>query len=70
MIAPILDQIAAEQDGKVKIGKINVDEENELAMKHEVVSIPTLALYKEGKLVQRQVGAIPKVQIEAMLGQA
>ena len=64
MVAPFIEQIADEYDGKLKVGKINVDEENELAAKHNVVSIPTLAVYKNGELVSIQAGAMPKSQIE------
>ncbi len=64
MIAPHLDHIAAEYAGKVKIGKINVDEENDLASKHGVVSIPTLIIYKGGSIVRESVGALPKSGIE------
>jgi thioredoxin 1 len=66
MISPFLDQIAQEHAGKLKVGRINVDEENELASKHGVVSIPTLVLYKNGEEVNRQVGAVPKKAIEAI----
>ncbi|GHV82349.1 thioredoxin [Spirochaetia bacterium] len=65
-IGPILDELAAEYSDKLKIGKINVDEENELAGQHNVVSIPTLVVYQNGKVVRQQVGAVPKAQIEAL----
>jgi thioredoxin 1 len=65
-VAPILDELAAEFSGKLKICKINVDEENELAGQHNVVSIPTLVVYQNGKVVRRQVGALPKAQIQAL----
>ncbi len=64
MIAPHLDRLAAEYAGKIKIGKINVDEENNLASKHGVVSIPTLIIYDKGKIVRQSVGALPKSGIE------
>jgi thioredoxin 1 len=66
MIAPVLDQIAGEYAGKLKVCKINVDEESTLAQQHGVASIPTLAVYNKGKLVSQQVGALPKAQIEAI----
>jgi len=69
MIAPFIEQIADEYDGKIKVGKINVDEENELALKHSVSSIPTLAVYKNGELVFTQAGALPKNQIENLIKQ-
>ncbi|MDR1024215.1 MAG: thioredoxin [Treponema sp.] len=67
MIGPFIEQIGAEYDGRLKIGKINVDEQADLAARHSIVSIPTLVLYKNGSLVQRQVGATPKLQIESMI---
>jgi thioredoxin 1 len=66
MVGPLLDQLAEEYAGRVKICKINVDEENELAGRHNVVSIPTLVVYKDGQVVRQQVGAVPKAQIAAL----
>ena len=60
MIAPSLEQIAAEMDGKVKIAKLNIDENQNIAMKYGVRSIPTLILFKDGKPAATQVGAVPK----------
>ena len=67
MIAPILDEIAAELGGKVKIAKINVDENQLVAAKFGVRSIPTLVIFKEGKAVNTQVGALPKTQLTALI---
>jgi thioredoxin 1 len=64
MIAPHLDQLASEYAGKVKIGKVNVDEENKLATKHGVISIPTLVVYKDGTIVRQSIGALPKSGLE------
>ena len=66
MLAPIVGQIAEEQEGKVKVGKINVDEQQELAAQFRVMSIPTLILFKGGEAVAQSVGVQPKEQIEAM----
>ena len=66
MLAPIVDQIAEEQAGKVKVGKINVDEQQELAAQYRVMSIPTLILFKGGEAVAQTVGVQPKAQIEAL----
>jgi len=66
MVAPIIDEIAAELD-TVKVGKVNVDEENELASAFGVMSIPTLVVMKDGKPVARAVGARPKADILKML---
>lgn len=66
MVSPIVDEIAAEHP-EVKVGKINVDEEPELAGKFGVMSIPTLMVFKEGKVVNQMVGARPKADIVAGL---
>ena len=60
MIAPALEEIAAEMDGKVKIAKLNVDENQATAMKYGIRSIPTLMMFKNGELVSTQMGAQPK----------
>jgi thioredoxin 1 len=67
MIAPFIEQIADEYDGKLKVGKVNVDEQNELAGRHNVVSIPTLVIYKNGNLEFTQSGAMPKNEIENLV---
>lgn len=67
MIAPALEEIAAENAGKLKVGKVNVDEEMELAMRFGVTSIPLLVVMKDGKVVSKAVGAMPKAKIEALL---
>ena len=66
MIGPIIDQIADERND-VKVCKINVDEEQELAVQFKVMSIPTLLVFKEGKVVNQSLGAKPKAAILAML---
>ena len=66
MVSPIVDEIAAER-GDVKVGKVNVDEQPELAGQFGVMSIPTLVVIKGGKVVNQMVGARPKSQILAML---
>lgn len=63
MLSPVIAEIAEEFDGKIKVGKVNVDEENELAMQFRVASIPTLLLFKNGQLVNTSVGFIPKSAI-------
>ena len=67
MLAPVISEIAEEYAGTVKVGKVNVDEEPELAMQFRVDSIPTVMLFKEGRLVNTTVGFRPKEQIAAML---
>ena len=67
MIAPAIAEIAQEQAGKIKVGKVNVDEEMSLAMEFGITSIPTLMVFKNGQLVNQALGAMPKAQIEALL---
>ena len=67
MLAPVVAQIAAEYDGKVKVGKVNVDEQPELASAFQVASIPTVLIFKDGKLAETSVGYRPKEQLTALL---
>jgi thioredoxin 1 len=64
MIAPALDEIATAMGDKVKIVKLNVDENPQTAAKYGVMSIPTLMMFKNGELASRQVGAAPKAKLE------
>ncbi len=66
MLAPTIAQIAEEQAGKVKVGKVNVDEEQELAAQFRIMSIPTLVLFRNGAVAAQAVGVQPKAQIEKM----
>ena len=66
MVGPVIEQIAAEHP-EIKVGKINVDEQNELAGAFRVMSIPTLVAVKDGKVVNQPVGVQPKAQILALL---
>ena len=66
MVAPLVEEIAKERSD-IKVVKINVDEEQELAMQFGVMSIPTLVVMKDGKIVNQVTGARPKAQILAML---
>lgn len=67
MMGPIIEQLAEEYEGKAKVGKVNVDEEGELSQAFRVMSIPTIVLVKDGKVVKQAVGARPKAEVEAML---
>ena len=67
MMGPIIEQLAEEYEGKAKVGKVNVDEEGELSQTFGVMSIPTIVLVKDGKVVKQAVGARPKTEVEAML---
>lgn len=66
-VAPVLEQLAEKYNGKVKIGKLNVDEEPELATSFRVMSIPTLILFKEGEKVAQMVGLRSVEELEGML---
>ena len=68
MVSPIVDQVAAEVDGRAKVGKVNVDEQPELAAQFGVMSIPTLVVMKQGKAVATRVGVQSKQAILNMLG--
>lgn len=67
MIAPLVDQIAEEYDGKLKVAKLDVDANQELARQFSVMSIPTLILFKEGQPVERIVGYQSKEQLEKVI---
>jgi thioredoxin 1 len=64
VLGPIVDEIAKEYTGKLKVGKVNVDENNNLASQYGIMSIPTLKFFKAGKLVGELIGAAPKTTIE------
>ncbi|MCI2057697.1 MAG: thioredoxin [Oscillibacter sp.] len=66
MIAPVVDQLAQEHP-EIAVGRVNVDEETELARQFEIMSIPTLMLFRNGKPVATSVGVRPKAALEAML---
>lgn len=67
MLAPVIDEISAEQQGKVNVGKIDIDENPDLAARFGVMNIPTVILFKDGKEVSRSVGLVPKDRLLAML---
>lgn len=67
MLAPVIEEVASEVAGDVKIAKVNVDEERELAETYSVFSIPTLLVFENGKVVQQAVGFRPKDQILDLL---
>ena len=70
MIAPALEELAGTMNGKVKIVKLNVDENPATAAKYGIMSIPTLMLFKNGELASRQVGAAPKQKLEQWITSA
>ncbi len=63
VLGPIVDEIATEYDGKLKVGKVNVDENNQLAGRYGIMSIPTLKFFKGGKIVGELIGAAPKATL-------
>ena len=67
MLAPVVEEIAAEYEGRAVIGKYNVDESSDTPMKYGIRNIPTLLFFKNGQLVDRLVGAVPKGEITAKL---
>lgn len=66
-VGPIIEEIATEYDGKAKVGKLNVDENPEIASKYGIMSIPTMLIFKNGDVVDQIVGAVPKGQITEKL---
>jgi thioredoxin 1 len=67
MIAPAVAEIAKQYQGKIKVGKVNVDEASQVSSDYGIMSIPTLALFKDGDLVDKIVGAVPKAQVEGFI---
>jgi len=70
IIAPVVEEIASEYDGKAKVGKLDVDNNQQTAIKYGVRSIPTLLIFKDGKLKDTIIGAVPKGQIVQKLNAA
>jgi thioredoxin 1 len=70
MIAPVLDELAGSMQGKVKIVKLNVDENPDTAAKYGIMSIPTLMIFKNGEMASRQIGAAPKQKLEQWITSA
>ncbi len=64
-LSPIVEELAKEYEGKLKVGKVNVDENNQLAGHYGIMSIPTLKFFKGGKMVGELIGAAPKTTLEA-----
>lgn len=67
MVAPVLDEIAAEHEGKIRIVKVNVDEEPALAAQYRITSIPAMKVFQGGEEVRELIGAMPKQMIEQQL---
>ena len=69
MVAPILDKIAKEYDGKLIVAKVNTDENQEWASRYGIQGIPTMLFFSEGKIIHRQVGAVPEGMLREALNQ-
>lgn len=67
MLAPVIEEIAREYEGKIKVGKVNVDEERELAIQFGVSSIPTVMVFRNGEIKATSVGYRPKEELEVLL---
>jgi len=67
MMLPIVDQLAAENEGRVRVGKLNVDENPDSCEQFGIMSIPTMLIFKNGEVVNRHVGAAPKTEIQKLL---
>lgn len=67
MIAPVLDELAAEYDGRIRIGKVNIDQHPDLATQYRVTAIPTLLFFKNGQVAEQAVGAKSKKELKASL---
>lgn len=70
MMMPVVEQIANEYDGRLKVGKINSDEEQELAQAFQVMSIPNFFIVKDGKIVDQIIGAMPKAELKKRIDAA
>lgn len=64
MVSPIVEELAGEYEGKLKVGKVDVDSNPEVSMKYGIRSIPTLLIFKNGEVVDQIVGAVPKAQLK------
>jgi len=69
-VAPIVEEISSSYAGKVKVGKLNVDDNQQITMKFGIRSIPTLIVFKGGQAVEQIIGAVPKGEIERAVGKA
>lgn len=67
-MAPIIDEVAKEYEGKIQVAKVDIDDHQQTASKYGVMSIPTLVLFKNGEVADRLVGAVPKDKLEEVIG--
>lgn len=68
MLAPVLEEVAKEKEGQVKVCKLDIDQSPDLASRYGVMSIPTLMVFKGGQVVNKSVGLVPKAAVEKLLG--
>ena len=64
MVAPIIEELAADHKGKIVFGKLNTDENEKIMREYNIMSIPTLLIFKNGRLIDRSIGAMPKTDLE------
>ncbi len=69
-LGPVIDEISKDYEGKVKVGKVNVDENPEISMKFGIRSIPTLIVFKDGDVLEQVIGAVPKSEIKKAIDKA
>jgi thioredoxin 1 len=67
LVSPVIDSLGEKHQGKIKVVKVNVDENPELSMKYQIMSIPTIMLFNKGRLVDAQIGVAPAEEFEKML---
>ena len=67
MVAPVIEELARDYQGKIAFGKLNVDENPTIAMRYQIMSIPTLLIFKNGQLVDQKIGAMPRTVLEPEL---
>jgi len=67
MVGPVIEELANEMQGKIVFGKLNVDENPATSAKHQIMSIPTMLVFKNGNLVDRLIGALPKEELQKKL---
>ena len=67
MVGPIIEELAKEMQGKIVFGKLNVDENPSVSMKHQIMSIPTMLIFKNGNLIDKLIGAMPKDMLKQKL---
>ena len=67
ILAPVVEEISSSYSGRIKVGKLNVDENHETTMKYGIRSIPTIIIFKNGQVFEQVIGAVPKTEIERLI---